>query len=48
VKERALPTLVRVETPIRPINERLWALLTKPGKLTPEEWAYVEECERNG
>jgi len=43
-----IPMLPRIATPVRQVNDRLWALLSKPGPLSAEEWAYVEECERNG
>jgi hypothetical protein len=40
--------LARIDTPVRELNHRLWKLLTKPGPLSAEEWAYIEECERDG
>lgn len=44
----SIPAPARIDTPVRELNSRLWALLTKPGPLSAEEWAYIEECERNG
>ncbi|QNE32989.1 hypothetical protein F1C10_14380 [Sphingomonas sp. NBWT7] len=41
-----LPTLTKVTTKARNLNESLWQLLTKAEPLTAAEWAYVEELER--
>jgi hypothetical protein len=46
--EYLIPWIPRVDTPVRQLNEKLWALLSKPDPLTDEEKAFVEECERNG
>ena len=45
---RGLPTLSPVTSTARALNHDLWALLTKAEPLTPDEWAMVEELERQG
>ena len=47
-KTHSLAALPLVTTPARPLNDRLWALLTRPGPLTADEWAYIDEQERAG
>ena len=43
---KSLPALTPIMTTARALNDRLWELLTRRGPLTPEEWAYVEDIER--
>jgi hypothetical protein len=40
-----LPFVELLTARVHDRDEKLWALLTKPGLLTREEWAYLEEVE---
>jgi hypothetical protein len=45
---RPINALPRVTTELRALDDGLWALLTRPGPLTADEWAYIKAHERAG
>lgn len=45
--QRVAPLPV-ITTQVREPDTKLWALLTKPGPLSTDEWAYIAEQEAAG
>ena len=43
-----ITSLPVITTRVRQLDEKLWDLLSRPGPLTAEEWAYIEQQERAG